>query len=104
VTGVGELTVPAVTANVADVWPWGIVTFPGALAPAGDELIPIVAPPLSADDVSDTEQVEPADGDIEVGLHERPFRAGVWDIVTFPPLVVVDIPNPVGSDDIPLAS
>ncbi len=103
-TGVAALTVSAVTANVADVWPCGMVTVAGAFAPAGDELIPIVAPPLNAAKVSEAEQVEPEDGLIEIGLQVNPFKVGVWTIVTVPPVADVAIAAPVESAETPLLS
>ena len=101
---VGELTVPAETENVADVWPCGIATLAGALITAGDELIPTEAPPISAGEVSETVQLEPAAGLIETGLHDRLLRPGICDMETVPPLTLVEIPAPVGSADMPLAS
>jgi len=69
--------VPAVTAKVAEVEPCGIVTLAGTVAAAGDALSAIVAPPLSAADVSATTQDDPADGVRDVGLHEKLLKAGV---------------------------
>lgn len=46
-------------------------------APAGAELSAIVAPPVNAAEVRLTVQVEPADGLIESGLHERLLNFGV---------------------------
>jgi len=80
------------------------VTVAGAFAPAGDELIPIVAPPLKAGDVSETVQVEPADGLIEIGLQVSPFKLGDWRIVTVPPVADVAIAAPAESADTTLAS
>jgi len=102
VTGVGELTVPAVTGNVTDVEPCGIVTIGGTFATAGDTLTPISAPPLRAADVSPTTQVDPDDGAKDVWSHERPFKPGVWRIVIVPPLTVVAIADPDQSAETPL--
>jgi hypothetical protein len=44
-------------------------------------------------------QVEPADGDRDVGVQARLLRTGVWRIVTVPPLAVVGIAAPVESAD-----
>lgn len=98
------LTLPAVTENVFEVEPCGIVTLGGRLTSPGDAPSPIAAPPLGAADVSVTVQVDPADGDTDMGLHERLFKAGVWSIVTVPPLAVVAIPAPVESAEIPFVS
>lgn len=49
VTGVAVVTVPAdVTEKVADVVPCGTFTLDGTTAPEGDELSPIVTPPVGA--------------------------------------------------------
>jgi hypothetical protein len=104
VTGVAVLTVPAVTENVAEVEPCGIVTVAGTLARAGEALSAIVAPPLSAAEVTATVQVDPADGVSVVGVHEMALNTGVWRIVTVPPLAEVDIPVPAESAETPLVS
>ena len=100
-TGVAEPTVPAVTEKVADVWPCATVTEAGTFAPAGDELRLTVAPPLAAAVVSETEQVEPVDGLMFIGLQVRPFKAGVWTMVTVLPLAEVAMADPIVSADIP---
>jgi hypothetical protein len=74
---VAVLTLSAVTENVAEVEPWRTVTLAGTFTKAGDAPIAIVAPPLGAEDVSVTVQVEPAADVSEVGLHEiLPNRDG----------------------------
>jgi hypothetical protein len=103
VTEVAELTVPAVTVKVAEVWPWGTMTDVGTFAPTGDELSAIVVPPLGADDVSETEQVEPEDGLIEIGLQVRPLNLAVWTIVTVPPAAEVAMTAPSVFAEIPLS-
>lgn len=60
--------------------------------------------PLNAAEVSATVQVDPADGVSDVGLHEIPLKAGVWRMVTVPPLADVNIPAPVVSAEKPLVS
>jgi hypothetical protein len=99
VTGVEVLTVPAVTVNVAEVEPWGIVTVAGTFASAREELSAIAAPPLSAPEVISTLQVDPAEGVNDVGLQDKALKRGVWRIVTIPPLADVDIPAPAESAD-----
>lgn len=84
--------------------PCGIVTEAGTFAAAGEALKPIVAPPVSAADVRATVQVDPTEGVIEVGLHEMLLKAGVWRIVTVPPLADVGIPAPLDAADMPLVS
>jgi len=79
------------------------VTDVGTFAAAGDELSAIVVPPLGACDVSETEQVEPEGGLIEVGLQVRPFKPGVWTIVTVPPVAEVAMATPPVSAEIPLS-
>jgi hypothetical protein len=96
--------VPAVTENVAEVEPCGIVTVAGTFARAGEALSAIVAPPLSAAEVSATVQVDPAGGVSDVGLHDKPLKTGVWRIVTVPPLAEVDIPAPAESAEKPSVS
>ena len=97
VTGVATLTVPAVTGNVAEVAPCGTLTLEGTFAPAGAALSPTVAPPARAAEVRVTVQVDPAEGETEVGLHERLFRPGVCWIVTVPLLAATGIDAPVAS-------
>lgn len=101
VTGVELLTLPAVTENVAEVEPCGIVTDDGTIAPAGDELRFTVAPPLRAVEVSVTVQVDAVDGPIDTGLQVNPFKLG-GRIVTVPPVVEVATEAPVGSASIAL--
>jgi hypothetical protein len=98
------LTVPAVAEKVVEVDPCGIVTEAGTFAAAEEELRPMVAPPLRADEVSATVQVDPTDGVSVVGLHEILLKAGVWRIVTVPPVAEVGIPVPVEAADKPLVS
>ena len=71
------------TGNVVEVDPAAIVTLAGILAPAGEELKPMVAPPVNAADVSAIVHVEPAVGLIVMGLQLNPFSAGDR-IVTVP--------------------
>jgi len=101
VTGVAEVTVPAATENVAEVWPCATVTEEGRLASAGDALRLIAAPPLKAGAVSETEQEVPEEGLIVVGLQVRPFNLGVWLIVTVPPSAEVAMDDPIVSAAIP---
>lgn len=102
-TGVELLTFPAVTENVVEVEPLGTVTDDGTFAPAGDEVKVIVAPALGAADVRLTVQVDPPDGLIEAGLHEKPFKLGAR-MVTVPPVAEVDREVPVESAIITLES
>lgn len=74
----------AVTENVVEAEPWGIVTVDGIVTSAGDELRLMVAPPLPAAAVSATVQVDPVAGLTATGVHEKPLRPGM--IVTTPPL------------------
>ena len=90
VTGVGVVTLPAATGNVTEVKPSGTVTVEGMLASTGDEVKLMVAPPLPAAEVSATVQVAPTVGLTAVGLHEKPFKLGPFEIVTVPLLVKVD--------------
>ncbi len=90
-------TVPALTVNVVEVAPWGIVTLDGTLALAGDELRAMVAPPLGAGDDMVTVQVAVASGMSNTELHENPLRSS-GRIVTVPPLV------DIGSDAEPVMS
>lgn len=98
------LTLPAVSENVVEVDPWGTVIFAGRLTSAGDAPSPIVAPPLGAADVRATVHFDPADGETDVGLHERLLKVGTCPIVTVAPLAVVAIPAPLESADIPFVS
>src|SRR5580692_698724 len=86
-------TLPAVTGKVTDVEPSGTVTIVGMLAPAGNELRAMVAPPLEGAKVSATLQVDTAGGTINVESQENPFKLGVGAIVTVP------LPADVGKDD-----
>lgn len=92
-----ELTVPAVTAKVAEVWPCDTVTVEGTLASAGEALMPIVAPPLKAGEVNDTEQVAPDEGLTVVGLQVRLLSPGFCRIVTVPPVTEVAMVPPIVS-------
>jgi hypothetical protein len=96
--------VSAVTSNVAEVEPCGIVTLAGTLAAEGDAPSAIVAAPLNAAEVSATVQVDPAGGVSDVGLHDKPLKTGVWRIVTVPPLAEVDIAAPAEFAEKPLVS
>ena len=89
VTGVGLVTVPALTVNVAELAPCATVTLDGSLAPAGEELRATVAPPLGAADVKATVQVAVEGGVMDTELHENPFRPS-WIIVTVPPVLDTD--------------
>lgn len=102
-TEVAELTVPAVATNVPDVAPCPIVSVEGTLAPA-DEPNAIVAPPLNAAEVRLTVQVDPPDGVMERGLHERLFNLGAWRMVTVPPDNDAVSGAPVGLAIIPFCS
>ncbi len=104
VTGVGVVTLPAVTGKVVEVAPCGTVTVGEMLTSAGDELRLMVAPPLPGAVVSATEQVDPADGLIEIGLQVKPFKLGVCRMVTVPLLVNVDNGVPVALADVPFMS
>ena len=90
-TGVGVVTLSAVTENVVDVAPCGIVTVDAMLTSTGDELKLIVAPALPAAEVRATVQVDAVAGVIDVGLHEKPFSPGVCTMVTVPPVADADI-------------
>ena len=98
------LTLPAVAEKAAEVEPCGTVTVAGRFATAGDELRVIVAPPLSAADVSATVQVDPMEGVNVVGVHENVLRIGVWRIVTVVPLTEVGMAAPTESADTALES
>jgi hypothetical protein len=87
VTAVGVDTVSAVTLNAVEVPPAEIVTVDGTLAAAEDELRVIVAPGPGAGAVRATLQIDAPGGVTETGLHEKPFRPGVWMIVTVPLLL-----------------
>jgi hypothetical protein len=96
-------TVPALTVNVVEVAPWGIVTLDGTLALAGDELRAMVAPPLGAGDDMVTVQVAVASGMSNTELHENPLRSS-GRIVTVPPLVDIGSDEPVASEASPFVS
>lgn len=104
VTGVGVVTLPAVTGNVVEVEPCGTVTVDCIVTSVGDELRLIVVPPLPAAKVNCTVHVVPADGLTDVGLQEKPFKLGVCTIVTVPLLVEVESAVAVVLADIPLVS
>ena len=87
VTGVGVVTLPAATGNVAEVEPPGTVTVEGMLTSTGDEVKLMVAPPLPAAEVSATVHVAPMAGLTAVRLQEKPFKLGPFEIVTVPLLV-----------------
>jgi hypothetical protein len=101
---VAVVTLPAVTENVVEVEPCGIVTLAGTFAADGAALTPMETPPLGAADVSATVQVDPEDGEIVLGLHERLPKVAAWRILTVPPLAVVDSAAPVESADMPFVS
>lgn len=88
------LTLSAVTGNVMDVAPMGMVTLAGMFAPVGAELSVTVVP-VKATDVSLTVQVEPAVGETEVGVQARLLKLGVCWMVTVPLLAVTGIDVPV---------
>jgi hypothetical protein len=96
--------VPAVAENVAEVEPCGTVTVGGTFAAGEEVLSAISAPPLSAEEVSATVQVDPVEGVSDVGLHDMLLKTGVWRMVTVPPLAEVDIPAPAESAETLLVS
>ena len=98
------VTVPAVTENVFEIEPWGMVTLAGTVAAAEEALTAITAPPLGAADVSETVQVDPAEGVIVAGLQERPASADACKIVTVPLLVVVGMAAPEESAETPFVN
>jgi hypothetical protein len=104
VTGVATVTLAAVAAKVTDVEPEGMVTDEGTLAAVGEAEIPIAAPPLGAGAVSVTVQVDPAEGLMDAGLHERLLRAAIWRMLTVAPLTVVGIEVPAELAETPLVS
>jgi hypothetical protein len=90
VTEVATVTVPAVTVNVAEVAPCGIVTLGGTLATARLELeSDITAPPVGAAAVSVTVPVPVCPVTIVVGLTVTLLRVAVGVMV---PLVVLVTP------------
>jgi hypothetical protein len=97
VTAVGVVTDPALTVNIAEVEPCGIVTLDGSLVPAGDELRVMIAPPLGAADDKATMQLAVDGGMRDTELHENPSRP-TGTIVTVPPVVEIGSDDPVASD------
>ena len=95
-TGVGVVTVFAVTENVVDVAPCGTETVEARLTSAGDALRLIVSPPLPAAEVRATVQLETVGGAIDTGLQLKPFSPDVCTIVTVPPLADADIADADG--------
>lgn len=104
VTGVGVATLPAATGNVVEVEPCGTVTVDCIVTSEGAELRLIVVPPFPAARVNCTVQVVPAEGLIDVALQEKPFKLGVWRIVTVPLPVEVESAVAVVLADIPFVS
>jgi len=98
VTDVGLVTVPALTVNVAELEPCGIVTLAGKLAPAGDELRATVIPALGAAEVMDTLHVAVEGGVMETELHVNPLRLS-GNIVTVPPVADTGSDDPVASEE-----
>ncbi len=85
VTGVEVLTVPAVTVNVVEVDPCGIVTLDGTLAAAVLELLSdTTAPPLPAAAVSVTVPVAVCPPEIVAGLTETLLRAPGSGLIVTP--------------------
>jgi len=85
VTGVAELTVPAVTVNVAEVCPCGIVTVAGTLAAVLLELeSDTVTPPLPAAEVRLTVPVADPPLAIVLELTERLLSAGTGGLTVIP--------------------
>ncbi len=99
----GTPTFPAVTENVPELTPAGMVTDPGMFTSAGDCVRVIVAPPLGAFAVKVTVQSDDAGGVIVTGLHEKPFKPGGCKIVTTPPLIEVkrEVPVPSAANPTP---
>jgi hypothetical protein len=89
-------TVPALAENVAELDPCGIVMVGGTLAPDGEAVRAIMAPPFSAAAVSATVQLAEAGGTSDIGLHENPFSAG-WTIPTLLPVVDIVMDAPAAS-------
>jgi len=79
-------TVPAVTRNVVELDPWAIVTCEGATAAALEDEIAMVAPPLTAAEVSETVQVELNVGLMATGIQASPFNPGACVMVTVLPV------------------
>jgi len=85
VTDVAELTVPAVTVKVAEVWPWATVTEAGTLAAELLELESDTAmPPLPAADVSMTVPVAVPPLAILLELTDRLLSAGGGGLTASP--------------------
>jgi len=85
VTEVAELTVPAVTVNVAEVWPWATVTEAGTLAAELLELESATAmPPLPAADVRATVPVAVPLLAILLELTDRLLSAGGGGLTVIP--------------------
>lgn len=97
VTDVGAVTVPALSVNVPEVDPCGMVRVDGMPAPAGDEVSVTVSPPLGAAEDNWTVHVAVDGGVIDTELQENPFKPSAV-IVTVP--TVADIGNlePPASD------
>ncbi|MGD0134657.1 MAG: hypothetical protein ABSE57_21620 [Bryobacteraceae bacterium] len=66
---------------------------------AGDALIAIIAPPLSAAEVNVAVQLDPTVGVSEAGLQAKLLNIGTCSMVTVPPLAEVGIAAPVESAD-----
>jgi len=97
VTLVGTATFPAVTENVPDVAPFGIIKDAGITASAGDAVNATVLPPLGAAAVSQTVQLDPAAGDTESGLQENPLSPAGCVMVTVLPSAEIGRKLPVAS-------
>ena len=89
VTDVAELTVPAVTVKVAEVWPWATVTEAGTLAAELLELESATeTPPLPAADVSVTVPVAVPALAIVEEFTERLLRAGGGGLTVIPKVLL----------------
>ena len=89
VTDVAELTVPAVTVKVAEVWPWATVTEAGTLAAELLELESATAmPPLPAADVSVTVPVAVPALAIVEELTDRLLSAGAGGLTVTPKVLL----------------
>jgi len=85
VTAVAELTVPAVTVKVAEVWPWGIVTEAGTVAAEVLELdSDTEMPPLPAADVRVTVPVAVPPLAIVLELTDMLLSAGRGGLMVTP--------------------
>ena len=79
------VTLPAVTANVVEVEPWGTVTFEGTVAAVVLELeSDTTTPPVPAADVRLTVPVPDLPLTIVLGLAEIPLRAGGGGLTVTP--------------------